>query len=302
MNSVCHMKYTEVFLFLRVLSYAYKCWHFYESNNAFIGQIKQSKTYNSILSIHDYSVFIKECSQHAQFKQPYLLRLSEFMMTTENVQLYTSIHKIVNCIHDPETLTNKFMEIINLNESFPIMKNKFEIELNAKGIDELCKITNDFEYFSKKLLSSDYISISEYNHIVHENNIRKSMTNVTTATKKHNFMNAIYMLVETTHELCKEIINHLFHMPSHTPIYDKFILMQKNMKSYYRHVDQSYRRANYLAIDVMDEFQLFAAKFKTLLKSSVKLYYSTGFLFADIAGYIYGNNNVLFLQLFFLCH
>lgn len=295
------MKYIELLLFLRVLLYIYKCWHFYESNNTFIGQIKQSKIYNSILSIHNYSVFMKECS-HVVVKQSYLLRLSEFMMTTENMQLYMSIYKITNCIHDPEILTNEFMEIIHLNDSSPIAKNKFGIELNAKGIDELYKITNDFDFFSKKLLSSNYISISEYNDIVHENNIRKirkSITN-TTLTKQTKLLNTIYILVETTYEFYKETINYLFYVPSHTPIYDKFVLMQKNMKSYYRYMDKSYRRANYLAIDIIDEVQLFTTKFNMLLKSSIKLYYSTGFLLTEIAGYVCGNDNALLLQLFFL--
>jgi hypothetical protein len=310
------MKYTKIIFILRLLIYIYKYWHFYESNNTLIRQIKDSKIYNSILSIHKYNIFIKECShihENKNVKLPYLLRLSEFIMTTENTQLYTRVYKITKCIHDPEILTNQFMELIDINNTLP-----FELSTNVKGMNELYKMTNDFEYFSKKLLSSTFISISEYKNILHEYKIRNlddslhhhgshhqgshhdgsrhhDYTKVvnTNNTKSHFYY--LNILIGATYEICKETVKYFFYMPTHTPLYDTIIEIQKNMKLYYRILDESYRSLNYLAIDIIDEIQMFSKKFKILIQSSIHLYYSTGCLLSEIAGFIYGNENSFFL-------
>ena len=298
------MKYTKIIFIIRLLIYIYKYWHFYESNNTLIRQIKDSKIYNSILSIHKYNIFIKECSHIYENKTvnlPYLLRLSEFIMTTENTQLYTRVYKITKCIHDPEILTNQFMELIDINNTLP-----FELSTNVKGMNELYKMTNDFEYFSKKLLSSTFISISEYKNILHEYKIRNpdtyrhdgyrdDYTNIviTNNTKTHFYY--FNILIGATYEICKETVKYLFYMPTHTPLYDTLIEIQKNMKLYYRILDESYRSFNYLAIDIIDEIQMFSKKFKILIQSSIHLYYFTGCLLSEIAGFIYGNHDSFFL-------
>lgn len=181
------LKYRQLIFILQLIFYAYRFWHFYESNKTFIGEIKESKIYKNIQYIHKYTTNVKECS-HVQFKQPYLLRLYKLIMTNENIELYTSIYKITKCIHDPEILTNKLMELIYFNKSLNLQNyNTFEISSNAKGLHKLYKMTKDFEYFSKKLLLSNIISISEYNDIVHENNIRKS-THKTNVTNNDDFL------------------------------------------------------------------------------------------------------------------
>ena len=264
------MKYTKLILIIRLLIYIYKYWHFYESNNELIRQIKDSKIYTSILSIHKYNVFIKECShvhENKNIKLPYLLRLSEFIMTTENTQLYTKVYKITKCIHDPEILTNQFMEYVNTNNTLP-----FELSRNVKGMNELYKMTNDFEYFSKKLLSSAVISISEYTNILHEYKIRNSdssrhdnyqhdYTNIVITNNTQTHFYYLNILIGATYEICKETVKYFFYMPTHTPLYDTLIEIQKNMKLYYRILDESYRSLNYLAIDIIDEIQMFSKKF-----------------------------------------
>lgn len=294
------MKYTKIILIIRLLIYIYKYWHFYESNNTLIRQIKDSKIYNSILSIHKYNIFIKECSHIHENKNvnlPYLLRLSEFIMTTENTQLYTKVYKITKCIHDPEILTNQFMKYVNINNTLP-----FELSTNVKGMNELYKMTNDFEYFSKKLLSSSFISISEYKNILHEYKIRNldgSRHNdytkivITNNTQTHFYY--LNILIGATYEICKETVKYFFYMPTHTPLYDTLIEIQKNMKLYYRILDESYRSLNYLAIDIIDEIQMFSKKFKILIQSSIHLYYFTGCLLSEIPGFIYGNHDSFFL-------
>jgi len=174
-------------------------------------------------------------------------------------------------------------------------------------------MTNDFEYFSKKLLSSTFISISEYKNILHEYKIRNlddslhhdgshhdgsrhhDYTNVviTNNTKSHFYY--LNILIGATYEICKETVKYFFYMPTHTPLYDTIIEIQKNMKLYYRILDESYRSLNYLAIDIIDEIQMFSKKFKILIQSSIHLYYSTGCLLSEIAGFIYGNENSFFL-------
>jgi hypothetical protein len=298
------MKYTKIILILRLLLYIYKYWHFYESNNTLIRQIKDSKIYTSILSIHKYNRFIKECSHIHENKDvnlPYLLRLSEFIMTTENTQLYTRVYKITKCIHDPEILTNQFMEYVNISNTLP-----FELSTNLKGMNELYKMTNDFEYFSKKLLSSAVISISEYKSVLHEYKIRNlehyhyrhrddDYTKIvnTNNTKSHFYY--LNILIGATYEICKETVKYFFYMPTHTPLYDTIIEIQKNIKLYYRILDESYRSLNYLAIDIIDEIQMFSKKFKILIQSTIHLYYFTGCLLSEIAGFIYGNHDSFFL-------
>jgi hypothetical protein len=298
------MKYTKIILIIRLLIYIYKYWHFYESNNTLIRQIKDSKIYTSILSIHKYNIFIKECShihENKNVKLPYLLRLSEFIMTTENTQLYTKVYKITKCIHDPEIITNQFMKYVNINNTLP-----FELSRNVKGMNELYKMTNDFEYFSKKLLSSAIISISEYKKILHEYKIRNSdssrdrnyphdYTNIVITNIRQTHFYYLNIFIGATYEICKETIKYFFYMPTHTPLYDTLIEIQKNMKLYYRVLDESYRSLNYLAIDIIDEIQMFSKKFKILIQSSINLYYFTGCLLSEIAGFIYGNHDSFFL-------
>lgn len=295
------MKYTKIILIMRLLMHAYKYWHFYESNNTLIRQIKESKMYASILSIHEYNTFVKDCShvhENKNVKLPYLLRLSEFMMTTENTQLYAKVYKITKCIHDPEILTNKFMEHVNINNTLP-----FELSTNSKGMNELHKMMNNFEYFSKKLLSSSVISISEYKNILHEYKIRNSDGSrhhnhrhdvaITNNTQTHFYY--LNILIGATYEMCKETVKYFFYVPTHTPLHDTLTEIQKNMKLHYRILDESYRSLNYLAIDVIDEIQMFSKKFRILIQSSIHLYYFTGCLLSEIAGFVDGNHDSFFL-------
>jgi hypothetical protein len=73
--------------------------------------MKNSKIYNSVLSIHEYTNTIQEC-RDIDIEMPYMLRLSEFTMSDEATYLYKSIYKITQCIQDPEILTKKFMEFL----------------------------------------------------------------------------------------------------------------------------------------------------------------------------------------------
>ena len=120
--------------------------------------MKNSKIYNSILSIHEYTNTIQECS-NIEVEMPYMLRLSEFTMNDESTSLYKSIYKITQCIQDPEILTKKFMELLHTNDSLDIMESKelqiydpslIKIKINKESLDELYKMSNDIEYFSKK--------------------------------------------------------------------------------------------------------------------------------------------------------
>lgn len=311
------MNYGRLIIILRLFFYLYRYWHLYESNNEFVYQMKNSKTYTSVLSINEYTNTIQECSD-IDVDMPYMLRLSEFTMSDEATQLYTSIYKITQCIHDPEILTKKFMELLHANESFDIVESTelqvydprlVKIEINKEGLDELYKMSNDIEYFSKKLLLSDTITVHEYEEVMNEHNIRNpkkngSNTNTDTDTEKktktviiqtrdHWYYMDIFM--GATYEMGEETMNYFFHSPTHTPLYDKFTQIQQRLKSYYRHLDQSYRQMNYLAIDIMDELSLFTSKFHTSIQSTVSLYYSTGFLLTEMVGFIYGSDETVFL-------
>jgi hypothetical protein len=192
------------------------------------------------------------------------------------------------------------MEYVNISNTLP-----FELSTNVKGMNELYKMTNDFEYFSKKLLSSAVISISEYESVLHEYKIRNlehyhsrhrdDGSNLVNTNNTQSHFYYLNILIGATYEICKETVKYFFYMPTHTPLYDTIIEIQKNMKLYYRILDESYRSLNYLAIDIIDEIQMFSKKFKILIQSSIHLYYSTGCLLSEIAGFIYGNENSFFL-------
>lgn len=281
------MNYAKIILLSRLLIYVYRCWHFYESNKKFVRQIKQSKTYNSFLSIHKYTAYVKECS-NINAHLPYLLRLSEF----ENRELYISIYKVTKCIHDPAILTNKFMESTYVNDTLnPLNRFTSVSPMNRfDEINEIYKMSNDFNYFSKKLLLSDFITMSEHKNTINKNKIEYDANDTNVMAKPNRFYH-----VNTIVYIYKETVKHLFYAPTHTPLYDTMKEIHQNMKLYYRYIDESYRHANYLAIDIIDEVQIFTIKFKVLIKSSIDLYYSTGFLLSEIAGYIYGNDNLLFI-------
>jgi hypothetical protein len=102
------------------------------------------------------------------------------------------------------------------------------------------------------------------------------------------------IFIGATYEIGEETINYFFHSPTHTPLYDKFTQIQQRLKSYYRYLDESYRQMNYLAIDIMDELSLFTTKFHTSIHSTISLYYSTGFLFAETLGFLYGSDETVF--------
>ena len=301
------MNYGQLILILRLFFYLYKLWHLYESNNEFVYQMKNSKIYNSILSIHEYTNTIQECS-NIEVEMPYMLRLSEFTMNDEATSLYKSIYKITQCIQDPEILTKKFMELLHTNDSLDIMESKelqiydpslIKIKINKESLEELYKMSNDIEYFSKKLLLSDRITVSEYQEVMAEHHVRNPKKNVintntvTITTRDHWYYMNIF--VGATYEVGEETMNYFFYSPTHTPLYDKFTKIQQQLKSYYRELDESYRQMNYLAIDIMDELTLFTSKFHTSIHSTVNLYYSTGFLLTETVGFLYGSNEAVFL-------
>jgi hypothetical protein len=300
------MNYGRLVLILRSCFYIYRFWHLYQSNNEFLNQITNSKTYNSVLSIDEYTNTMKECSD-IDIEMPYMLRISEFTMNDQAIHLYKSIYKITQCIKDPEILTKKFMDILHANESFDIVESKelqvyhpilVKIETNKEGLDELYKLSNDIEYFSKKLLSLNTITVSEYEEVINEHTIRNPKKNVTKTktviieTRDHWYYVNIFM--GATYEMGEETMNYFFNSPTHTPLYDKFTQIQQRLKSYYRHLDESYRQMNYLAIDIMDELSLFTSKFHTSIQTTVSLYYSTGFLLTEMVGFIYGSDETVF--------
>jgi hypothetical protein len=299
------MNYGKIILFLRFFFYLYRLWHIYESNNEFVYQMKNSKIYNSVLSIHYYTNTIQECSD-IPVEMPYILRLSEFTMNDEATNLYKSIYKITQCIQDPEILTKKFMEFLHTNDSFDIVESKelqiyhptlLKVKINKESLDELYKMSNDIEYFSKKLLLSNTITVSEYQEVMNEHNIRnpkKNSTNtIVITTRDHWYYMNIF--AGATYELSKETMNYFFYSPTHTPLYDKFTQIQQRLKSYYRELNESYRQMNYLAIDIMDEISLFTSKFHSSIQSTINLYYSTGFLLTETVGFLYGSDETVFL-------
>ena len=301
------MNYGQLILILRFFFYLYRLWHLYESNNEFVYQMKNSKIYNSILSIHEYTNTIQECSD-IQVEMPYMLRLSEFTMNDEATDIYKSIYKITQCIQDPEILTKKFLEMLHTNDSIDIVESKelqiydpqlLKIKINKESLDELYKMSNDIEYFSKKLLISNTITISEYQEVMNEHKNRNPTKNggnikrVIITTRDHWYYMSIFM--GATYEIGEETMNYFFYSPTHTPLYDKFTQIQQRLKSYYRELDESYRQMNYLAIDIMDELTLFTSKFHTSIQSTVNLYYSTGFLLTETVGFLYGSDETVFL-------
>lgn len=301
------MNYGSLVLILRSCFYIYRFWHLYESNNEFLNQMTNSKTYNSLLSIDEYTNTMKECSD-IDVQMPYMLRLSEFTMNDQAIHLYKSIYKITQCIKDPEILTKKFMDLLYANQSYTsydIIESKelqlydsalVKIEINKEGLHELYKLSNDIEYFSKKLLLSNVITLSEYNEVVNQHNIRNPKKNVINTTIINTRDNWYYMdiFIGATYEIGEETINYFFHSPTHTPLYDKFTQIQQRLKSYYRYLDESYRQMNYLAIDIMDELSLFTTKFHTSIHSTISLYYSTGFLLTETVGFLYGSDETVF--------
>lgn len=297
------MKYGKTILILRFMFYLYKCWHLYKSNNDFVNQLKYSKTYNSILSIQEYTNNIKECSD-LDIKLPYLLRLSEFTMTHNATLLYKSIYKITQCIQDPEILTKQFMEFIYINNSYKsisesyskelkLYNREFTVETSYEGIKELYKLSHDIEYFSNKLLLSNIVTESEYKTLLYENAIRNPKKKIIMTTINDWYYVDIF--IGASYEISEEIINYFFVSPTHTPLYDKFTQIQTKMKSYYRFLDESYRQMNYLAVDIMDELALFTTKFHTSIQSTVSLYYLTGFLLIETVGCLYYSDNTVFM-------
>lgn len=297
------MKYGKTILILRFMFYLYKCWHLYKSNNDFVNQLKYSKTYNSILSIREYTNNIKECSD-VDIQLPYLLRLSEFTMTNNATLLYKSIYKITQCIQDPEILTKQFMEFIYINNSYKpitdsyskelnLYNRDFAIEISYEGIKELYKLSHDIEYFSNKLLLSNIVTDSEYKTLLYENAIRNPKKKIITTTLNDWYYVDIF--IGASYEISEEIIHYFFVSPTHTPLYDKFTQIQTKMKSYYRFLDESYRQMNYLAVDIMDELALFTTKFHTSIQSTVSLYYLTGFLLIETVGCLYYSDNTVFM-------
>jgi hypothetical protein len=156
-------------------------------------------------------------------------------------------------------------------------------------------MSNDLDYFSKKMLVSNMITISEYQQLTAEYKIRNAGTykNTTNIIIVRDHWYYIHILTGATIEIGEEAMNYLFYTPTHTPLYDKFTLIQQKMKAYYRYLDESYRQINYLAIDIMDELSIFTSKFHSSIQSTIHLYYSTGFLLAEITGYMYGSDNAI---------
>jgi hypothetical protein len=305
------MSYGKLIIILRLFFYLYKFWYLYESNSEFVNQMKNSKTYNSIVSIHEYTNTIQEC-RNIDIKMPYMLRLSEFTMSDEATYLYKSVYKITQCIKDPEILAKRFMEFLHANQSYTsydIIESKelqlydpaFVIEINKEGLNDLYKMANDIEYFSKKLLLSNVITVSEYQEVMNEHTIRSPKKNggstntntVIITTRDHWYYVDIFM--GATYEMSQETMNYFFYSPTHTPLYDKFTQIQQRLKSYYRELDESYRQMNYLAIDIVDELSLFTTKFHSSIQYTVNLYYSTGFLLTETVGFLYGSDETIFM-------
>jgi hypothetical protein len=195
------------------------------------------------------------------------------------------------------------MEFLHKNESYDIIESKElqlydpQLEINKEGLDELYKMANDIEYFSKKLLLSNAITVSEYQEVMNEHTIRSPKKNGThriiITTRDHWYYMGIF--IGATYEIGEETMNYFFHSPTHTPLYDKFTQIQQRLKSYYRELDESYRQMNYLAIDIMDELSLFTSKFHTSIQTTVSLYYSTGFLLTETVGFLYGSDETVFM-------
>jgi hypothetical protein len=230
-------------------------------------------------------------------------------MNDQSINLYKTIYKITQCIKNPEILTKKFMEL-HSNQSYHLIESNelqlykpmlVKMKMNKKGLNELYKMSNDIGYFSKKLLLSNAITLSEYHEVVNEHNIRSFKKNTTNTVMivTRNYWYYIDIFIGATYEMAYEIsedtINYFFYSPTHTPLYDKFTQIQQQLKSYYRHMDESYRQMNYLAIDIMDEISLFTSKFHMSIQSTVSLYYYTGFLLTEIIGFLYGSDKTVFM-------
>ena len=196
------MNYGQLILLLRLFFYLYRLWHLYESNNEFVYQMKNSKIYNSILSIHEYTNTIQECSD-IEVEMPYMLRLSEFTMNDEATNLYKSIYKITQCIQDPEILTKKFMELLHTNDSLDIVESK-ELQIyaytkicneekeddkssknnNSKTINKIEKITIQlFSYKSDINTIKDFVEKITQNYLSSLEDLRDNKTFIYTLTK-----------------------------------------------------------------------------------------------------------------------
>ena len=250
------MKYSYLILFLRTTWLSYRIWHLWESNHEFIATVTKSKTYGSIVYGANTVEWIRSC-QSANKSIPYLLRMSEYTLSPQAATLYKRIWDMSQCLQNPIFLTNRMME-----SKYPLM---------IDYPDGLSSMTE--ENLSRALVLKD--SLIESPHSTSEDN---------------DWLRVAY---GAAYELGEEAMNYLFWRPSHTPLYDKFAVVQMKMKEYYR----AYYQFQFLAVDICDELHLFHTKFQTAMITSMGIYTGLGVLLVDsAAAYYTGDKGIVIVE------
>ena len=246
------MNYSYLIIILRTAWLTYRLWHLWESNKEFIATVIKSKTYGSVIYGVNTAEWLRSC-QTANKSIPYLLRMSEYTLSSESVKLYKRIWDMSQCLQNPIFLTNRMME------------SKYPMLIDYP--DGLSSMTE--ENLSRALVIKNHLN--ELSHSVSEDN---------------DWLQIAY---GAAYELGEEAMNYLFWRPSHTPLYDKFAAVQMKMKEYYR----AYYQFQFLAVDICDELHVFNAKFQTAMMTTLGIYSGLGVLVVDSMAAYYGGDNAV---------
>ena len=83
--------------------------------------------------------------------------------------------------------------------------------------------------------------------------------------------------------LSEEFVDYLWWHPTHTPLYDKFAVVQTKVKQ----TTRVYYQIQFLAIDISDELLIFQRKFQQSMWTTASLYNDLVILTADVFAFMY---------------